>query len=134
MSDAHREFVRRWWATFHEDGLPSLDLCDEQIEISNPPQFPVRGTYRGHEGVRRWREDAFDVFDDLRVEVEDVIDAGDGETVVMMLRIAGVASHTRIPIDETWAAVWKIRDGKLVQAQGYISRREALRAAGLRRE
>lgn len=54
------------------------------------------------------------------------------ETVVMLLRLRGVASHTRIPIDETWAAVWTIRNGKLLRAQGYISRREAMKAAGLR--
>lgn len=133
MSEENLEVVRRWWKGFHEDGMPPLDLCDAQVEISNPPEFPVRGTYRGHEGVRQWRTDAFDVIDELEVETEKLIDVGDGETVVMLLRLRGVASHTRIPIDETWAAVWTIRNGKLLHAQGYISRRDAMRAAGLRR-
>ena len=132
MSQENFDVVRRWWAGFNEDGMPSLDLCDEQIEISNPPEFPVRGSFHGHEGVRRWRDQAFDVFDDLNVETEKLIDAGDGETVVMFLRLRGVASYTRIKADEPWAAVWKIRNGKLLHAQGYISRRKALEAAGLR--
>jgi ketosteroid isomerase-like protein len=126
------EIVRRWWEGFHEDGMPPVELCHPEIEISNPPEFPVRGTYRGREGVERWRTDAFDVIDDLRVETEKLIDVGDGETVVMLLRLRGVGAHTRIPIDETWAAVWTIRDGMLLRAQGYVSRREAMRAAGLR--
>ena len=50
--------------------------------------------------------DAFDVIDELEVETEKLIDVGDGETVVMLLRLRGVASYTRIPIDQTWAAVW----------------------------
>jgi uncharacterized protein len=133
VSEENLELVRRWWKGFHEDGMPSLDLCDAQVEISNPPEFPVRGTYRGHEGVRQWRTDAFDVIDELEVETEKLIDVGDGETVVMLLRLHGLASHTRIPIDETWAAVWTIRNGKLLRAQGYISRRAAMRAAGLRK-
>jgi uncharacterized protein len=133
VSEQNLEVVRRWWKGFHEDGMPPLDLCDAQVEISNPPEFPVRGTYRGHEGVRQWRADAFDVIDELEVETEKLIDVGDGETVVMLLRLRGLASHTRIPIDETWAAVWTIRNGKLLRAQGYISRRAAMRAAGLRR-
>jgi uncharacterized protein len=133
VSEQNLEVVRRWWKGFHEDGMPPLDLCDAQVEISNPPEFPVRGTYRGHEGVRQWRTDAFDVIDELEVETEKLIDVGDGETVVMLLRLRGLASHTRIPIDETWAAVWTIRNGKLLRAQGYISRRAAMRAAGLRK-
>jgi ketosteroid isomerase-like protein len=91
----------------------------------------VRGSFRGHEGVRRWRDQVFDVMDELNVETEELIDAGDGETVVMFLRLRGVASYTRIEVDEPWAAVWKIRNGKLLHAQGYISRRKALEAAGL---
>ena len=132
MSQENVDVVRRWWAGFNEDGMPSLDLCDEQIEISNPPEFPVRGSFFGHEGVRRWRDQAFDIFDDLNVETEKLIDAGDGETVVMFLRLQGVASYTRIEVDEPWAAIWKIRNGKLLHAQGYISRRKALEAAGVR--
>ena len=131
MSQENVDVVRRWWAGFNEDGVPSLDLCDEQIEISNPPEFPVRGSFHGHEGVRRWRDQVFDILDDLNVEAEKLFDAGDGETVVMFLRLQGVASYTRIKVDEPWAAVWKIRNGKLLHAQGYVSRRKALEAAGL---
>lgn len=132
MSEENLEVVRRWWASFNEEGMPSLDLCDEQVEVRNPPDFPVRGSYYGHEGIRQWRADVFDVIDDVNVEAEKLFDVGDGETVVMFLRLRGVAIYTRIPIDETWAAVWTIRVGKVVHAQGYISRREALEAAGLR--
>jgi ketosteroid isomerase-like protein len=132
MSEENVEFVRRWFAGLNEDGMPPLDLCHERVEISNPPEFPVRGTYHGHDGVRQWITEAFDIIDELRVETDDVIDVGDGETIVMMLRLCGVATHTRIPIDETWAAVWVVREGKLLSAQGYVSRRAALRAAGLR--
>ncbi len=111
--------------------MPSLDLCDEQIEIRNPPDFPVSGLYRGHEGVRQWRTDVFEIVDDASVEVEKLIDVGDGATVVMFLRLQGKALYTRIEFDEPWAAVWRIEGGKLVHAQGYISRRDAVEAAGL---
>lgn len=131
MSGENLEVVRRWWEGFNQDGMPSLDLCDEQIEITNPPEFPVRGSFHGHEGVRQWRDQVFEVMDELEVEAEKLIDVGDGETVVMLLRLRGVASHTRIEFDEPWAAVWRIRNGKLVHAQGYVDRGKALEAAGL---
>ena len=99
--------------------------------MSNPDQFLVRGPYHGHDGIRQWREDVFDVFDDPHVEAEEMLDAGDGERIVMVLRLQGIAKHTRIEVDAPWAAVCRVRDGKLVHAQGYVSRHEALEAAGI---
>ena len=132
MSKENVELVRRWWAGFNEDGMPPLALCDEEIEIRNPPDFPVRGPFQGHDGVRRWRDEVFDIFDNARVEPEEIVDVhGDGETVLMLLRAAGAASYTGIKVDVEWAAIWTIRDGKLLRAQGYLNRAEALEAAGL---
>jgi ketosteroid isomerase-like protein len=131
MSEENVEVVRRWLASFNETGMPALDLCDEQIEITNPPEFPVRGTYHGHEGVREWRDQAFEIFDEVKIVPDKLIDAGDGETVVLFLRLQARAAYTQIEIDEPWAAMWKVRDGKLLRGQGYVRKRDALEAAGL---
>ena len=56
---------------------------------------------------------------------------GDGETVLMLLLASATASYTGIKVDYEWAAIWTIRDGKLLRAQGYLNRAEALEAAGL---
>ena len=126
------EIVRRWWEGFNEDGMPPLALCDEEIEIRNPPDFPVRGPFEGHDGVRRWRNQVFETFENPRVEPTRIVDVhGDGKTVLMLLRATGTASHTGIEIDYEWGAVWTIREGKLLRAQGYMSPAAALEAAGL---
>ena len=132
MAEENVEVVRRWWRGFNEDGMPPLALCDSEIEIHNPPDFPIRGVFRGHEGVHRWRDEVFDIFDDARVEPDDVVDVhGDGRIVLMLLRALGTARHSGIEIEYEWAAVWTIRDGKVVRCQGYLSRADALEAAGL---
>ena len=132
MSRENVEIVRRWWAGFNEDGMPPLALCDEGIESRNPPDFPVRGLFQGHDGVRRWRDQVFDIFDNAQVEADDIVEVpGDGETVLMLLRVTGTASYTGIKVDYEWAAIWTIRNGKLLRAQGYLNRVEALEAAGL---
>jgi len=120
----------------HEEGalLDRLfaELYDEQIEIRMPPDFPVRGLFQGHEGVRSWREQVFEIAENARVEPERIVDVhDDGETVLMLLRATGTASYSEIELDVEWAAIWTIRDGKLLRAQGYLSRAEALEAAGL---
>jgi len=132
MSRENVEFVHRWWAAFNETGTAPLDLCDEQIEMSNPSRWPVLGPFIGHDGVRQWATESWEVFDDLRMEVEEVVDARDGETVVGVQRVRGLMRHTKLPTNVQWAAVYTIRAGRLLRAQGYMSRAEALEAVGLR--
>ena len=131
MSEDIEDFVRRWWAAFNQDGLAPLWLCDEDIEMTNPAEFPVQGPYIGHAGVRKWAQDCWEVISDLQMEVNEVIDAGDGETAVSVQTVRGKMRHSGLPTDVQWAAVWKIRDGKAVRAQGYLTRAEALEAAGI---
>ena len=133
MSEENVEVVRRWWAGFNEVGMPPLALCDEEIEIRNAEDFAMPGHYQGHEGVRRWCDQVFEIADNARVEPEEIIDVhGDGETVLMLLRATGIASHTKLKMEFEWAAIWTVRDGKVLRAQGYMSRADALEAAGLR--
>ena len=131
MSEENVEIMRRWWRGFNEDGMPPLALCDEAIEIRNPPDFPVPGPFLGHDGVRLWRDQVFDIFDDALMEVEKLVDAGDGETVLMLLRAKGTARHSGIEVAFEWGSIVTIRDGKLLHAQGYLTWDEALEAAGL---
>ena len=127
------EFVRRWWEGFNSRGLPSLDLCDEGVEIRIPSEFPFTGAYVGHDGVRKWSKEVFDVLENHRVEIEEIIEAEDPETVVMALRSVGRTKHEDFEVDFSWSAVWVIREDKLVYAQGYLTKAEALAAAGLGR-
>ena len=122
MSQENVEIVRRWWEGFNEDGMAPLALCDEEIEIRNPPDLAGHGLYEGHDGVRRWCDEIFDIVESARVEQERIVDVhDDGETVLMLLRVTGSASHSGIDVDYEWAAIWTIRDRKVLRAQGYLS-------------
>src|SRR5918999_1399767 len=112
MSRENVELVRLWMEGLSEKGMPPLDLCDEQIEIGNVKEFVVQGPYHGHAGVRQGVADAFDVANDRRFELDEAIDAGDGETVVSVQRAIGHSSNTGLEFDLRWAAVWTIRGGK----------------------
>ena len=132
MSQENVEIVRRWWAGFNKDGLPPFDLCDERIEIRNPEEFPITGPYHGHDGVRQWASDAWEVIDEIRVEPEEILEVGEGDTVVAVLRTSGHMRHTGLPAKVQRAAVVTMRSGKLAHAQGYLTKAEALEAVGLR--
>jgi ketosteroid isomerase-like protein len=132
MSRENVEIARRWMEGLDQEGMPPLDLCDEQIQIGNVEEFVVQGPYHGHAGVREWVTDAFDVVNDRRFELDETIDSEDGETVVTVQRALGHSSHTGLKFELRWAAVWTIRGGKVVHIQGYANKRAALEAAGLR--
>jgi ketosteroid isomerase-like protein len=64
-------------------------------------------------------------------ELQEIIEADDGETVVSVQRTQGLMRHTQLPMDLLWAAVWTVRDGKAVRGQGYMTKAEALEAVGV---
>jgi ketosteroid isomerase-like protein len=130
MSQEHVEAVRAIWAGL-ERGDVRLDLCHEQIELRTVAEIPVADVYRGHDGVRHWATDVWEVFSDFHNEVEEVIEGEDGETLVTVVRTNGRMRHTGLDAKLRWAVAWSFRGGKAMRAQGFLSREEALEAVGL---
>jgi ketosteroid isomerase-like protein len=132
MSEENVETVRSIWAALNED--PSrmlLEAFDEEAEIRNPPEFPLQGPFHGHEGVRIWAREVWEVFSGVHHEVEEVIDVGDGATVISVQRTQGRTRHMQFDTNLQWAGVFTFRGGKILRGQGYMSKAEALEAAGL---
>ena len=98
---------------------------------------PMRRARLAHMALPRtlrgalWADEVWDTAGDHRVEIEEIIEAGDGETVVMLLRSRGRWKHMDLDFEVPWAAVWRICAGKLTYGHGYLSKEEALEAAGL---
>jgi ketosteroid isomerase-like protein len=129
MSQENVELVRRWGEALSRGELP-LELSHTELRLDNIAEFPNRGPYHGHEGLRRWWEDVAEAFDELRFEIERLIDVDD-QRVLSVQRTVGRFRHTGIPVDNRWASLYWIRGGKIARAVGYPSERRALRAAGL---
>ena len=126
------EIVRRCWAGLEEEPPRLyLEFFDEDVEIRNPPEFPLQGPFRGHEGLRQWAAEVWEVIDGLHHEIEEIIEARDGETIVSVQRTQGRMRRTQLPADIQWATVWTFSEGKVLRGQGYLSRADALKAAGL---
>jgi ketosteroid isomerase-like protein len=108
-----------------------LELCDPELRLDNIAEFPDTGPYHGHEGLRRWWQDVAEAFDEIRFEIDELIDV-DAERVLSVQRVVGRFRNTGIPVDTPWASLFWVRGGKIARAVGYASKRRALRAAGLR--
>ena len=64
---------------------------------------------------------------------EDLIGVGDHH-VVVVLRMSGRGRGSGVPVEETIAHLWTLRDGKAVELQVYSDPEDALRDARAGRE
>jgi ketosteroid isomerase-like protein len=85
--------------------------------------------YAGSEGLRASWLDWIAPWESYRVEVEDVIDCGD--RVLVLVYDYGRRAESAEEIKSHNAAVWTLRDGKVISAEFYADRAWALRAVGL---
>jgi ketosteroid isomerase-like protein len=109
----------------------ALELCHAEIEFSSLLATLEGTTYRGHAGVRRYFKDVDAAWDEWRMETEQVLRVPDGRVVIVLrMHVRGLGS--RVPLEQSVAHVWELRDGKLWRSTAYRYPEEALRAVGLR--
>lgn len=132
MPGGNVETLRRYHERLNEAGELPLELVHPDVEVHMFRGSPVPGPYRGHDGLRQWRQDTFDVIEEWRLELDEVITGNDPDVIVAMQRFIGRMQHTDLPADFPLAVVVRFIDGLIVRFEGYRERNEALEAAGLR--
>jgi ketosteroid isomerase-like protein len=105
-------------------------VWDPGVEVINAEGWAIETTYYGHEGLLRWWDDLAEAFGDFDIELDDVMEI-DEERVLTTQRFVGHFRTTDIPFDGAWASILWIRDGRIVRAQGYLTKRRDMRAAGI---
>ena len=133
MSQEAVESMRRSYEALNqalgsgEDLRPLLDDLDPEIVIE---MGVLEGTFRGREGFRRFLEGQVALFEDLRCDPKEFIDAGDQIVVPMCLR--GRTRSTGLPLEYHAIHVWTLREGRATRLQLYENEAKALEAVGLR--
>jgi hypothetical protein len=90
---------------------------------------PMDAAYRGHEGARRYFEEAFEAWELLRFDIERLVDAGD--RVVALFEMLNRGRGSGIELSGRWAEVWETDGTDVMRSRFYQSHDEALAAAGL---
>jgi ketosteroid isomerase-like protein len=131
MSAENVEVVRRFadhWVRGEWAGLE--DLVDPEVEQHSTIGGLEQGrVLHGLAEIRRDYESVEESWDEHRMEVDDVIDAGDRVVLLHREYQRGRGSGVELQIEA--AVIFDLRDGRIVRIQGYLERGAALQAVRL---
>jgi ketosteroid isomerase-like protein len=132
MSEENFEIVRAAAAAANRGDLDAwLEYWTDDLDFRAAEGAPDdHGPINGKEALRAFAQDWLDTFDDMKGEPVELIDAGD-DKVIAVIRIRGRAKLSGVEIDMTYAELDTLRDGKIARGHQYLTRAEALEAAGL---
>jgi ketosteroid isomerase-like protein len=105
------------------------DVFEPDFEWHTREDLPDAGVRKGYEGATRLRAEWVEAFDDMHVDLDELIDAGD--YVVAVTRLCGCVRGSAHELDVQETQVRKMRDGRATEVRAYPTRSEALKAVGL---
>jgi ketosteroid isomerase-like protein len=129
MSQENVEIVREALATFDRTGDFAWSLIAPDADLVNAPGSPFTNA-SGHQGFRDWPKDVNEAFEQWEARVDDVLDAP-GDKVVVLNHMWGRGRGTGLELEMELNVVYTVVDGKITRIEGYYTRDEALKAAGL---
>jgi ketosteroid isomerase-like protein len=131
MSQKNIEVVRRANKAYAGGGVDEmLAYIHPEGELHSAIVGGAEGkVYRGHDGFRKWLADSFESFEELRIEWTEDRDLGD--RVIAFGHIHARGRESGLELDSPTGWVFTVRGGKVVKGEGFLTRAEALEAAGL---
>jgi ketosteroid isomerase-like protein len=128
-----RENVETVWravdAFNRRDPVAFAEICVPEVEIV-PLRAAMEGTvYRGRSGVHRFFEESDEEWGALSLGQAEIRDLGEFVLALGTLHARGRQSGAELEIHGGW--ILHFRDGLIAEVRTYISRDEALAAAGL---
>ena len=133
MSQANVEIVKANFEAFASRGLDGwMEQFADDVEYRAPEgSLDDVGPIHGKMALRAWLQQWIDTFEGFWFEAVEFIDAGEDQVVVVE-RFGGRAKISGVETEQTQAVVSTIRDGTIARCREFMTRHEALEAAGLR--
>src|SRR5438552_611516 len=106
MSQRDVDRLRATYEAYNRRGVEAVfELIDPDFEAETAPElFAEPDVYRGYEGIRRYFLSFEDVMEEIRFELEEVIDVGD--QVVVAFRLSAVGKGIGIRVEQRAFGVW----------------------------
>ncbi|MDQ4040157.1 MAG: nuclear transport factor 2 family protein [Actinomycetota bacterium] len=132
MSRENVEIVRAWAQAFNRRDIDSLaDLCSPSFEfVPYLASLIERTTYRGHDGLRKYFEDADAAWEVVQVRLNQLREVGEHFLVTGELHGKGRASGLDVVVPLAWTGA--IMGGQIAWVHTHETEAAALEAVGLR--
>jgi ketosteroid isomerase-like protein len=88
---------------------------------------PLAGTHRGQADVRAYLEEWFSTFDEVHLDIEELVEVNDH--VLAVVRGHGWGKASGVEVTNRFCQLWTISDGVPTRMREYPTREEALAAA-----
>jgi ketosteroid isomerase-like protein len=136
MSQENVELVRSWHRQFPVMSSEGLDFLYEHVwdpaidwrAMAGAPDD--LGPIEGRDAMRRYVEEGLEIFEDVALEAEEIIDGGENR-VIVVLRMIGRARLSGVEVELRFAILYMLRDGRIVRGREYATKEECLEAGGL---
>jgi ketosteroid isomerase-like protein len=126
MTPGNVDVVRAVVSAFNRgDYAAAIELCAEDVEFDWSRRMLDGEVFQGHEGVRRFMQTVFEIFDEIEIPSEDLTDLGGG--LVLLAGTARFKGHASgLDVKAAAANLWTVRDGKVARFCFYQSKEDAL--------
>ena len=129
MSRENVELVRSGYKEFNKTGQPDYSIFHPALIYHPRADEPDPSAHVGRDAFERLLDGFLESFRDLRLDVLDVIDAGD--RVIASTMIHGRGAVSGASVEDAYVVVYRLRDGLVVEGWEYRTEQEALEAVGL---
>jgi uncharacterized protein len=126
--DIVRGIYERWGRGEQPWSGDGLDAYDPEVEWHQ--HHPGLTAHGFDELVRLWHR-FLGTWDEYRIELEELRPVGDQHVLVFVSEYAR-GKGSGVQTESHPAAVWTLKDGKVVRFESYADRAEALEVVGLR--
>jgi ketosteroid isomerase-like protein len=132
MSQEWVDLVRLGFEALQRGDMAAFDgMTTPDLVLVQPPEVPDAKTYEGQGAVAASMEDWPNQWEDFRMDLIEVVDAGD-EVAVSVTRHRGRGRESGIEMDFEVFYLQRGRNGKLARVEMFFNREQAFEAAGLR--
>ena len=132
MSRKNVDLVKRGFELLNRGDVMALDefideVCDPEAEVKAIGRLPDVGRVRGRDAIKAWFAELLGTLE-MRLEIDELVDAGDSVVVVVRQIAHGRASGAGLT--SRFAFVFRLTDGRFACLEGYHTRKDALEAVG----
>ena len=120
------EIIRRSYDAFNDRDLATLEEFihpEFAVELENSIGFD-RGSHRGMAGLRRFFVGYWDSFEELSVELEQLI--GEAPAIVAIVMVRGRGTGSGVLVEQRGPHLWTFRDGMVASLALYGDRERAI--------